>query len=375
MKGFTKFVGLDVSKDKIAVAVADEGRGEPRFIGVFPHTVEAVRTLVHKLTADGVQLEFCYEAGPTGYGLYRLLLAMDMPCTVIAPSLIPVRQGDRVKTDRRDALRLAQLFRAGELVAVFVPNEENESLRDLVRAREDAVEDRTRARHRISKFLLRHNRQPETKLRAWGSIYRRWLDAVKFTDRREQVVFQEYLHHLDEIEGRLKRLEAAIHLEATESKRAPVIQALQTMKGVAEVIATSLVAEIGEFRRFQNPKQLMAYAGLVPSEYSSGVSRKQGRITKSGNAHLRRVLGEAAWCYRYRPAIKGKIRKRQEGQSPKIQDIAWRAQDRLHRKYVKMISRGKHHNVAVTSVARELLGFAWAIACEAERQMETSVAV
>ncbi|GMA66110.1 IS110 family transposase [Alicyclobacillus fastidiosus] len=206
-------------------------------------------------------------------------------------------------------------------------------------------------------------------------MYRRWLDGLKWTDRREEVVYQEYLHHLDEIEGRLKRLEAAIHLEATESERAPVIQALQTLKGVAEVIATSLVAEVGEFRRFHNPKQLMAYAGLVPSEYSSGVSRKQGRITKSGNAHLRRVLGEAAWCYRYKPAIKGKIRKRQEGQSPKIQDIAWRAQDRLHRKYMKMISRGKHHNVAVTSVARELLGFVWAIACEAERQMETSTAV
>ncbi|GMA62167.1 IS110 family transposase [Alicyclobacillus fastidiosus] len=375
MKTITKFVGLDVSKENIAVAVADEGRGEPRYIGMFPHTVEAVRSLVHRLSADGVELEFCYEAGPTGYGLYRLLRAMDMPCTVVAPSLIPVRQGDRVKTDKRDALRLAQLFRAGELVAVFVPNEKNESLRDLVRAREDAVEDRTRARHRLSKFLLRHNRRPETKLSAWGAMYRRWLDGLKWTDRREEVVYQEYLHHLDEIEGRLKRLEAAIHLEATESERAPVIQALQTLKGVAEVIATSLVAEVGEFRRFRNPKQLMAYAGLVPSEYSSGVSRKQGRITKSGNAHLRRVLGEAAWCYRYKPAIKGKIRKRQEGQSPKVQDIAWRAQDRLHRKYVKMILRGKHHNVAVTSVARELLGFIWAIACEVERQMETSTAV
>ena len=185
MKTITKFVGLDVSKENIAVAVADEGRGEPRFIGMFPHTVEAVRSLVHRLAEDGVKLEFCYEAGPTGYGLYRLLRAMDMPCTVVAPSLIPVRQGDRVKTDRRDALRLAQLFRAGELVAVFVPNEENESLRDLVRAREDAVEDRTRARHRLSKFLLRHNRRPETKLRAWGAMYRRWLDGLKWTDRRE----------------------------------------------------------------------------------------------------------------------------------------------------------------------------------------------
>lgn len=375
MKSITKFFGLDVSQDSIAVAVADEGRNEPRFIGMFPHTVEAVRSLVNGLSQDGVELEFCYEAGPTGYGLYRLLRAMDMPCTVVAPSLIPVRQGDRVKTDRRDALRLAQLFRAGELVSVFVPNEENEALRDLVRAREDAVEDRTRARHRISKFLLRHNRYPATKPRAWGAMHRRWLDSLQWTDRREQVVFQEYLHHLDEIEGRLKRLEATIHLEAIESEKAPVIQALQTLRGVAEVIATSLVAEVGDFRRFHNPKQLIAYAGLVPSEYSSGVSRKQGRITKSGNAHLRRVLDEAAWTYRHKPALKREIRKRQEGQSPKVQDIAWRAQDRLQRKYVKMVSKGKLHNVAVTSVARELLGFVWAIACETEYQMDTSAAV
>lgn len=339
MKGFTKFVGLDVSKDKIAVAVADEGRGEPRFVGMFPHTVEAVRTLVRRLDEEGVELEFCYEAGPTGYGLYRVLRAMDYHCTVVAPSLIPVRQGDRVKTDRRDALRLAQLFRSGELTAVFVPSQETESLRDLVRAREDAIEDRLRARHRISKFLLRHDRRPAAKLRAWGSLYQRWLDGLQWTDRREQVVFQEYLHHLQEIQGRISRLEAAIHQEAMESEQAPVIQAIQTLRGVAEVVATSLVAEVGEFSRFRNPKQLMAYAGLVPSEYSSGLSRRQGRITKSGNSHLRRVLGEAAWCYRYKPAVKRAIKKRQEGQSPRVQDIAWRAQDRLHRKYMRMVSR------------------------------------
>ncbi|GMA64926.1 IS110 family transposase (plasmid) [Alicyclobacillus fastidiosus] len=375
MKTTTKFVGLDVSKEKIAVAVADEGRKDSRFVGMIPHTVEAIRNLVRQLGDEDVQLEFCYEAGPTGYGLYRLLHAMDLSCTVIAPSLIPIRQGDRVKTDKRDALRLAQLFRAGELTSVFVPSEENESLRDLVRAREDAIEDRLRARHQLSKFLLRHDRRPQTKLRAWGKMYERWLDGLSWTDRREQVVFQEYRHHLQEIDGRVSRLEAAIHLEATESERAPVIQALQTLRGVAEVVATSLVAEIGEFKRFRNPKQLMAYAGLVPREYSSGSSRWQGGITKTGNSHLRRVLGEAAWCYRYKPAVKRAIKKRQEGQSPKVQDIAWRAQDRLHRKYTRMVSRGKHHNVAVTSVSRELLGFIWAIACEVENAMETSQAM
>lgn len=370
MKGITKYVGLDVSKETIAVAVAEEGRAEPRFLGMIPHTVEAVRQLVARLAAPDVTLDFCYEAGPTGYGLYRLLTAMDRPCTVVAPSLIPVRHGDRVKTDRRDALRLAALYRAGELVAVFVPDAANEALRDLVRAREDAVEDRTRVRHQVAKFLLRHDRRPTTKLRAWGARHRRWLDGLQWPDRRERVVFQESLHHLDEIEGRIARLDAAIHQEALDHERAPVIQALQTLKGVAEVIATSLVAEVGAFRRFDNPRQLMGYAGLVPSEYSTGMSRKQGRITKAGNAHLRRVLGEAAWSYRYRPAIKGKIRKRQQGQSPEIQDMAWRAQDRLHRKYTHLIARGKHHNVAVTAVARELLGFVWAIACEAERALD-----
>ncbi|GMA62209.1 IS110 family transposase [Alicyclobacillus fastidiosus] len=363
MKTTTKFVGLDVSKEKIAVAVADEGRKDSRFVGMIPHTVEAIRNLVRQLGDEDVQLEFCYEAGPTGYGLYRLLHAMELSCTVIAPSLIPIRQGDRVKTDKRDALRLAQLFRAGELTSVFVPSEENESLRDLVRAREDAIEDRLRARHQLSKFLLRHDRRPQTKLRAWGKMYERWLDGLSWTDRREQVVFQEYRHHLQEIDGRVSRLEAAIHLEATESERAPLIQALQTLRGVEEVVATSLVAEIGEFKRFRKPKQLMAYAGLVPREYSSGSSRWQGGITKTGNSHLRRVLGEAAWCYRYKPAVKRAIKKRQEGQSP---------QDRLHRKYTRMVSRGKHHNVAVTSVSRELLGFIWAIACEVENAMETS---
>lgn len=375
MKHITKYVGLDVSKESIAVAVAENGRGEARFVGTIPNTVEAIRKLVRQLSGENVQLEFCYEAGPTGYGLYRLLRAMDLSCAVVAPSLIPVRQGDRVKTDRRDALRLAQLLRAGELTPVWVPTEADETLRDLVRAREDVIEDRLRARHRLSKFLLRHDVRAPHGVRPWSRKFRQWLDSLKWTDRRAQVVFQEYLHHLDEIDGRLQRLDAAIHLEATESERAPVIQALQALRGVAEVTATTLVAEIGEFRRFKNPKQLMAYAGLVPREYSSGQSRRQGHITKTGNAHLRRILTESAWSYRYKPALKGEIRRRQNGQSPRVQDIAWRAQDRLHRKYFRMISRGKPHNVALIAVARELLGFIWAIACEAESHLRPSTAV
>ncbi len=296
---------------------------------------------------------------------------MGIKCIVVAPSLIPVRQGDRVKTDRRDALRLAQLLRAGELTAVWVPGEDDEALRDLVRAREDAKEDQLAARHRLLKFLLRNGIHFAQGAKNWTAKHRNWVDGLKFENRALRIVFQEYLHHLDEIAGRIERLEQEIHLQATESSHAPVIQALQTLRGVAEITATSLVAEIGEFSRFQNPRQLMAYAGLVPKEYSSGASRWQGGITKTGNAHVRHSLTEASWSYRYTPAVKGEIRKRQEGKSPEVKNIAWKAQNRLHRKYARMVSRGKPHSVAVTAVARELLGFIWAIACTTEQTLNT----
>lgn len=367
MNHITKFVGLDVAKESIAVGVADSGRGTPRYFGSIPNTVEAVRKLIERLGKD-VHLEVCYEAGPTGYGLYRLLRAMDISCMVVAPSLIPVRQGDRVKTDRRDALRLAQLLRSGELTPVWVPDEDDEALRDLVRAREDAKEDLLRAQHRLSKFLLRYNCQPPKGVRNWSKKHRTWLDTLKWEHRAHQSVFQEYLHHLMEIEGRIKRLEDAIHEQATNSPHAPVIQALQTLRGVKEVTAVTLVAEVGKFSRFRNPKQLMAYAGLVPREYSSGNSRWQGGITKTGNAHVRWIVTESAWSYRYKPAVKGDIRRRQEGQSPHVQEIAWRAQDRLHRKYYRMMSRGKAPTVSATAVARELLGFVWAIAIFIENE-------
>jgi transposase len=366
VKNNTKFVGLDVSKDTIAIGIADTGREAPRFHGTIANTPEAVRKLIGKLGSDA-QLEVCYEAGPTGYGLYRQLHSMGITCIVVAPSLIPVRQGDRVKTDRRDALRLAQLLRAGELTPVWVPGEEDEALRDLVRAREDAKKDQLAARHRLLKFLLRNGIYAPQGTKNWTTKHRKWLDSLKFENRALSVVLREYLHHLDEITGRIERLEQEIHTQATESQHAPVIQALQTLRGVAEIIATSLVAEIGQFSRFQSPRQLMAYAGLVPKEYSSGLSRKQGSITKAGNAHVRHVLAEASWSYRYTPAVKGAIRKRQEGQLPQVQNIAWKAQNRLHRKYTRMVSKGKPHAVAVTAVARELLGFIWAIGCTAEQ--------
>lgn len=366
MQDSTKFIGLDVSKDSVSVGIADAGRGVPRYFGEISNTPEAVRKLFLKLGKVS-EMEACYEAGPTGYGLQRLLTQLGVKCVVVAPALIPKRPGERIKTDRRDALRLAQLLRAGELTPVHVPAEEDEAIRDLVRAREDAKEDRLRARHRLSKFLLRHGINPPTKMTKWKTQHRKWLGTLKFENPYSRVTFQEYLHTIDEIELRIHRLEAEMHEFAISSPRTQLIEALQTLRGVKEVTAVTMVAEIGDFHRFTNPRNLMGYTGLVPSEHSSGVTRRQGGITKSGNTHLRRVLVEAAWSYRYQPALKGEIRKRQEGQSSTVQQISWKAQNRLHRKYVRLVSKGKPANKAITGVARELAGFIWAIATSVEQ--------
>lgn len=365
MKDTIKYVGLDVSKEKIAVAIAEEGRETPRYYGMIPHTLEAIRKLVEKL-GDKNLIKVCYEAGPTGYPLYRFFLSLGIECFVIAPSLIPSKPGERIKTDRRDSIRLAQLFRAGELTSIYVPTEEDEVLRDLVRAREDAKEDELRSKHRLTKFLLRHDIKPPTGTRKWTHKYREWLNTLKFTHSTSRVVFQEYYHHLQEIEQRIKRLEEEIEIQATEGLHAPVIQALQALRGVATITATSLVAEIGSFKRFSNPKHFMSYVGLIPSEYSSGESRRQGKITKTGNKHVRRLLIEAAWSYRYQPAVKGELKRRQEGQSATVQAISWKAQNRLHKKYFRLLSRGKESGKAITAVARELAGFIWAITQEVE---------
>lgn len=367
MQDNTKYVGLDVSKDSISIAIADTGREAPRYFGAVPHTPEAVRKLFAKL-GKATEIEACYEAGPTGYGLQRLLTQLGVRCVVVAPSLIPKRPGERIKTDRRDALRLAQLLRAGELTPVHVPTEDDEAIRDLVRAREDANENLLRARHRLSKLLLRHDIQPPMKMTRWKSQHKKWLGTLKFKNPYLQITFQEYLHAIEEIELRIQRLESVIHEFATSSPQTPLIKALQTLRGVKEVTAVTLVAEIGDFRRFANPRHLMGYTGLIPSEHSSGVTRRQGGITKAGNAHIRRVLVEAAWNYRHQPALKGDIRKRQEGQSPSIQQISWKAQNRLHRKYIRLISRGKPANKVITGVARELAGFIWAIANNVEQR-------
>ncbi|QDI90701.1 IS110 family transposase [Salicibibacter halophilus] len=368
MKDNTKFVGLDVSKERISVAIAEVGRGMPRYYGVIPNTPEAIRQLIKKL-GNTENLQVCYEAGVTGYGLYRLFLKLGIECEVIAPGLIPQRPGDRVKTDKRDAIRLAQLFRAGELTSVYVPTEEDEALRDLVRAREDAKEDELRAKHRITKLLLRYSISPPKEVgKNWSYKYRKWIQTLTFKHSALSVAFQEYLQHINEIEERVKRLEKEIEQQSTQGVHAPMIQALQCLRGVALITATSLVAEIGSFQRFQSPKQLMAYTGLVPSESSSGDLRKQGSITKTGNRHVRRLLIESSWSYRYQPAVKGKLKKRIDGQPGSIQTISWNAQQRLHKKYFRLLLKGKSSGTAVTAVARELAGFVWAVAQEADEQ-------
>lgn len=368
MKCTTICVGLDVSKATIAVAVSDRDHVPPRFHGTIPNTREAVRKLVKKLGRPE-DLLMCYEAGPIGYGVYRFLNELGVGCVVVAPTLIPVRPGDQVKTDRRDALRLAQLLRAGELTPVWVPSEDDEALRDLVRARELIKRDLRKARQRVSSFLLRHGVQEPSESRRWSKMYMRWLDTLSFEHRPSQITFQEYVQTVRDVEARLERLEAEIHSWATEGTHAPVIQALQALKGVREITAVTVMAEIGQFSRFRHPEQLMAYSGLVPRERSTGSSMWRGGITKTGNSHVRFVLGESTWAHRHKPAVRAHLRKRQEGLDPEVLRIATKAHQRLHRIYWRLLHRGKPSSVAATAVARELLGFMWAIGCHVEAKM------
>lgn len=368
MSNSTKYVGLDVSKSKIAVAIAEEGRQEPRYWGTIPHTKEAVRKLMQQLRkTEEIVLEVCYEAGPTGYVLYRWLLEMAVSCTVVAPSLIPKRAGDRVKTDKRDALRLAQLFRAGELTSVYVPTPEDEALRNLVRAREDAKEDLNRHKQRLGKFLLRNQLADPKGSKPWTHAYEEWLDTLQFADDCQRLAFQEYRQSIWETKERIKRYDKEIEKQAETNVQAPLIQALQALRGVKVLTATTLASEICSISRFPHATSFMSYCGLVPSESSTGDSRWQGKITKAGNAHLRRVLVESAWSYRYSPAVRRKMRERITGLPQEVQGIAWEAQNRLHKKYKSMMRMGKHKGAIAVAIARELAGFVWAIAKELEK--------
>jgi transposase len=358
-----RFVGLDVHAATIAVAIA-ERHGEVRSLGVIPHTADAVRRLLRQVGPPET-LRCCYEAGPTGYGLYWQLTALGAHCDVVAPTLVPVKAGDRIKTDRRDAEKLARCYRAGDLTPVWVPDAAHEALRDLVRAREAAKKDQLRARHRLGKFLLRQGRQrPTTVKQPWTAGHLAWIRGLQFEQPAQQTVLLDYLHEVEHAVARVARLEAAITTAVAQlsPERAALVRALQALRGVATVTAVTIVAEVGDLMRFPNPRHLMAYAGVVPTERTSGAHRRQGGITKTGNAHLRRVIGEAAWAYRYGPAVRAPLRARHTDLPPVVVAIAWKAQHRLHHRYRQMTARGKPHQQVITAVGRELLGFIWAIA-------------
>lgn len=371
-----RFLGLDVHADTIAVAVA-EPNGEVRSLGIIPNRAESIRKLVKKLE-PAEHLRACYEAGPTGYVVYWQLTALGVRCEVIAPTLVPVKAGDRVKTDRRDALKLARSYRAGDLTPVWVPDAAHEALRDLVRAREAAKKDQLRARHRLSKFLLRHGRRPPTETKAWTQKYLAWVkQAVHFEQPAQEATLLDYVHEVDHVADRLTRLDHAINdavVQAPPSMRA-VIDALQALRGIALISAVTIVAEVGVLARFARAPQLMGYSGLGPREDSSGGRTRRGGITKTGNAHLRRIVVEAAWAYRYRPAVSGPLRKRQAQVSEPVKAIAWKAQHRLHARYRTLLGRGKCPQQVVTAVGRELLGFIWAIGVAVDAEQRTAPAL
>ncbi len=366
MKEKVRFLGLDVHAETIAVAVAEQD-GEVRSLGVIANRAESVRKLMKKL-GPAEQLRACYEAGPTGYVLYWQLTELGVECAVIAPTLVPAKAGDRVKTDRRDAVKLARCHRAGDLTAVWVPDEGTEALRDLVRTREAAKQDQLRARHRLSKFLLRTGRRPASEVKAWTELYMAWVRQLRYEQAAQDWTRLDLLHEVEHMAERVKRLEEAIReaVKLAPAAMQEVIGGLQALRGIAEISAVTVVAELGNISRFESARQLMGYSGTVPSENSSGKRQQRGSITKTGNAHLRRIAIEAAWSYRLRPGIGPGLRKRQEAVPEEIKEMAWKAQLRLHKRYARLAAAGKDQRKIVTAVGRELLGFIWAIGIKAE---------
>jgi len=355
------YVGLDVHKETIAVAAAHrDPPAELEELGTIPNRPEAIQRLMLKLRSRA-SLRVCYEAGPCGYAIYRQLRGLGIDCMVVAPSLVPVRPGDRVKTDRRDAVKLARLFRSGELSAVWVPDPAHEALRNLTRLRAVAHHDLTRARHRLGKFLLRSGCVAPAEAKPWTQRFLDWTRAVRLEQPLDVRVRDDYFNLVVHLQDRITALNQALEDAASTSPMARRIAALCSMRGVSIVTATTLVAEWGEIARFTRPRQLMTYTGLVPSESSSGARTQRGGITKTDSSYLRRVLVEAAFAYRHRPLLGGVLRRRQQGQPEAVKRIAWKAQQRLHRLYTRLMARDKRHQKIVVAVAREMVGFLWAI--------------
>jgi transposase len=358
------FVAFDVSKMKHAVAIADGGRGgEVRFLGDISSSPGTVERLIRKLAGRYGKLHFCYEAGPTGYGLYRQIRALGHACLVIAPALIPKRPGERVKTNRRDAVTLARLHRAGELTGVWVPDAVHEAVRDLVRAREAAADDLRRKRQQLLSFLLRHGRIYSAGGH-WTLAHRRWLAKQAFEHAAQQIVFQEAIDTIADAAQHLRRLEQQLALIVPSWSMAPVVEAYQAMRGASFLVAVIFAAEIGDVRRFETPRQLMSFLGLVPAESSTGDTVRRKGLTLAGNRRARRALVEAAWTYRYPARVSETLRVRLDGLPKAVRDIAWKAQVRLCARYRRLSATGKKLPVVVAAIAREMAAFLWAIGRE-----------
>ena len=360
----TLFVGMDVHQDTIAVAyVAQEPGADVTYLGTIGTRQCASDQLIRKRPSKAQHLIFIYAAGPCGDWLYRYLQKNDDDCWVVAPSLIPKKTGDRVKTDRRDALQLARLARSGDLTPVYVPTVDDAAIRDLTRAREDTISDLKDAKFRLNAFLLRQDLRYAGRAN-WGPAHLRWLAEVVCPTPAQQLVLQEYVRAVTDHTERLGRLDQELHEQVKTWRLHPVVDALQALRGVQFTVAVTMVAAIGDLTRFEHPSELMKFLGLVPSAYASGARRQQGGITKTGNTHARRVLVEGAWAYRYPAKVSRHLQLRLEKQPKVMQDISWKAQVRLCKRYQRLVATGKHANVVTVAIARELVGFVWAIAKE-----------
>lgn len=365
-EAYPAYIGLDVHKDTIAISVARAGREAPESWGEIGNKPKKVAKLVERLAGEfgGELLLFAYEAGPCGYGLYRQLLSLGQDCQVVAPSKIPQQPGDRVKTDRRDAHKLARALRSGDLTPVWVPDTEQEAIRDLTRARDDIKDQQQKARQQLNAFVTRHGHNwPSNKTR-WTQTHYNWLQSLRFEHDWQQIVLQEYIDAVKAADQRLADLTAQMERVLPQWSLAPVVDSLMALRGIDKLAAMVLLAELGDISRFDSPKQLMGFLGLVPSEHSSGSKRRQGGITKTGNGHARRMLIESAWSYRFPPRQTAHLRRKGAAASAEAQTIAWRAQKRLCGRYKTLMQSGKNTKQTTVAVARELAGFIWAIACE-----------
>lgn len=371
---YAAYIGLDVHKDTIAVAIALPGRDAPYYHGEIANRPKAIEKLVYRLSKqfDGQVLLFAYEAGPCGYELYWHLSRLGHACQVVAPGLIPRKPGERVKTDRRDAAKLAVNLRSGALTPVWVPDKEQEAMRDLTRARDDFKGQERKARQQLNAFLLRHGKiWPSGKSR-WTKTHIRWLEGLRFEQDWQQIVLQEYLDAVRAASARVADITTQMERALPHWSLAPVVQALIALRGIDKVTAMVLMAELGDISRFDNPQQLMAFLGLVPSEHTSAGRRRQGAITKTGNRHARRVLVESAWCYRFPPRQTAHLRRKAAAAPEYAQAIAWKAQKRLCCRYQDLIRSGKNTKVVTVAVARELVGFIWDIVCHEMPNIQTA---